>query len=134
MLHWYEYIARCVCCDRHVWVSLSRVPAAPMRWFNAGGPPTDSPALLCSIRLCSAASEANFCPLFDSATVSAPSNSCYEYNKLQAVRTFAILLVIFSGLATIALAGTDGSKSGKVHGGLWSLLSGACQLPLQHSL
>ena len=67
-----------------------------------------------------AATQGNFCGGVVSGGVAVPSifdhkdpGKCIEFSKLQAVRTFALILVILSGLGTLAIAGTDGSKGSK---------------------
>jgi len=69
---------------------------------------------------CCVATQGNFCGGVVSGGVAVPSifdhkdpGKCIEFSKLQAVRTFALILVILSGLGTLAIAGTDGSKGSK---------------------
>jgi len=84
----------------------------------------DFPELADESKHCCVATQGNFCGDIeyntDAGVAILPSifkhgkvGKCIEFQKLQAARTFAVILVILSGFGTLAIAGTDGSKGSK---------------------
>jgi hypothetical protein len=68
-----------------------------------------------------AATQKSFCTAFTGVG----SNTCKFFDKLQTVRTFGVLTVILSGIATVAIAGFE-SKTGKTAAGLANIASRTC--------